>query len=283
MDDSDPLADPVGDVDGGAEAESSPEYDGAPPSALELLADAEKPLRASLQGATQALGLPEPVVVVDDLLGTPADERFARSAHRYAERFGDPSLLSDPATLSTALEALPVSDPVGRGVRVVVRLTGQLEGELLAAATDAPEDPEPYLTVAVASRRLREVAFDVGTVYEAGEGADGDLQHLLSAGLGLTARLLAIARDVEGTDSDGAEWLPTLARDVVRSGYNREAAMGVPPSTVPAAKSDAELRRIVRLRGAVAAAESLDMEAEEAAALVDESPQVVAAALDRLD
>lgn len=301
------------------------------PAPTEILGDAEHPFRATLQGATRALGLPEPAVLVDDLLATPADERFARSARRYAERFGDASVVDDPAALSGAVEGLPVSDPVEQGVRTVVRVTGQLEGELVATGVEAaervgpesghtpPAGPEAYLALAVAARRLRAVALDVGEVYEAEAATDGDLQHLLSAGLALTARLLDLAptsaavedgsapdddasEGEDGEDSEGAEdtddaagdgetddeetppvdpdeWLPVVARDVVRAGYHRETARGTPPSTVPAAKTDAELRRIVRLRGALAAVDAFDVSTESAAALVDESPAAVEALL----
>ncbi len=305
------------------------ELDEPLPAPTEILGDAEHPFRATLQGATRALGLPEPAVLVDDLLATPADERFARSARRYAERFGDASLVEDPAALSAAVEGLPVSDPVEQGVRTVVRVTGQMEGELVATGVEAaeragpesghtpPAGPEAYLALAVAARRLRAVALDVGEVYESDGATDGDLQHLLSAGLALTARLLDLAPTSaavedgsapddaaasEGEDSedsedaedaageaeaddegippvDPGEWLPVLARDVVRAGYHRETARGTPPSTVPAAKTDAELRRIVRLRGALAAVDAFDVSTESAAALVDESPAAVEALL----
>jgi len=285
------------------------------PAPTELLSDAEHPFRATLQGATRALGLPEPAVIVEDLLATPADERFARSARRYADRFGDPSLVEDPMALAEATEALPVSDPVEQGVRTVVRVTGQLEGELVATGVEAghrrgpesghtpPADPEAYLALAVAARRLRDVALDVGEVYDAGGALDGDLQHLLSTGLALTARLLALAPPSEATESEESEgstdsdaedgdendpsrapespdeWLPVLARDVVRAGYHRETANGTPPSTVPAAKTDDELRRIVRLRGALAAIDAFDVGPTEAADLIDEPPEAVQALL----
>lgn len=307
MDDSDPPEAP--------DAEPSPPaFEDDPPAPTALLGEATTPLRATLQGATRALSLPEPAVLVDDLLATPGDERFARSARRYADRFGDGGTLDDPAALATALDTLPVADPVERGVNVVVRMTGQLEGELLTAAVAADDAGAPtttvegHLALAVAVRRLREIALDVGTVYEAGGASEGDLGQLLSAALGLTARLLDLAPDppAEGAGEEAGEsseaepeaaaeassappveyedpavWLPTLARDVVRAGYNREAAMGSPPSTVPAAKSDEELRRIVRLRGVAAVIDAEAAEPSRAAALVDASPAAVDALLEK--
>jgi len=301
MDDSDTPAPAAEDADGG------PGFADDPPAPLALLADAVDPLRATLQQATGAFGLPEPAMFVGDVLATPPDERFARSARRYAERFGDGALLSDPERLTALTADLPVADPVGRAVRVVVRIAGQLEGELLAAAPETPADAEPYLALAVAARQLRDLALDVGETFDAGGGADGDLAHLLSATLALTARLLELAPGdaptADGTgeqlDDEGEQpgdqaehaaeeveltpedWLDTVARDVVRAGYHRESAMGATPSTVPAAKSDAEIRRIVRLRGAAAAVDVLDLDPAGAAALVDESPATVEALLDR--
>jgi len=274
MDDADPPDD--------AAAGEPPDFDGDPPEPLALLSDAVDPLRATVRQGTQVFGLPEPSVLAADVLATPAEERFARCARRYAEQFGDGAALSDPERLSRMVAALPAEQPIGRTVRVVARVTGQLEGELLAAAPDAPADAEAYLALAVAARRLRELVLDLGETFEAGEGAPGDLAHLLSATLALTARLFDLAPgeaprvdpvedeatvesgSADATDAQGGgrddgpdrealepeDWLDTLARDVVRAGYHREAALGEPPSTVPAAKSDAELRRIVRLRGA---------------------------------
>jgi hypothetical protein len=308
MDESDPPAPST-------ESDDRPDFAGDPPAPLALLADAVDPLRATLQQATRALGLPEPAMLVGDVLAIPGDERFARSARRYAEQFGDGALLSDPERLSALAGEFPAEEPVGRAVRVVVRVSGQLEGELLAAASEAPDDAEAYLSLAVAARRLRELALDLGETFEAGGGAEGDLAHLLSATLALTARLLDLApgeaptveaddeADLEGpedpetkADLGGPEdpedsenhavppredWLDALARDVVRAGYHREAAMGAPPSTVPAAKSDEELRRIVRLRGAGAVVDLLDADAETAAALVGETPGAVRTLLAR--
>jgi len=319
MDESDPPSPSPG-------TDDSPDFGGDPPTPRSLLADAVDPLRATLKQATGALGLPEPAMLVGDVLATPADERFARCARRYAEQFGDGALLSDPERLSTMAAEFPTEEPVGRAVRVIVRVTGQLEGELLAAAVEAPEDAEPYLALAVAARRLRELALDLGEVFEAGGGADGDLAHLLSATLALTARLLDLAPgeaptvetddegdegadegdtareetaarpsdiadddggppDADSTSDDDAPpreaWLDTLARDVVRAGYHREAAMGAPPSTVPAAKSDEELRRIVRLRGAGAVTDVLDADFAAAAELAGESAEAVEALLAR--
>jgi hypothetical protein len=308
MDESDPPAPST-------ESDDRPDFAGDPPAPLALLADAVDPLRATLQQATGALGLPEPAMLVGDVLAIPGDERFARSARRYAEQFGDGALLSDPERLSALAGEFPAEEPVGRAVRVVVRVSGQLEGELLAAASEAPDDAEAYLSLAVAARRLRELALDLGETFEAGGGAEGDLAHLLSATLALTARLLDLApgeaptveaddeADLEGpedpetkADLGGPEdpedsenhavppredWLDALARDVVRAGYHREAAMGAPPSTVPAAKSDEELRRIVRLRGAGAVVDLLDADAETAAALVGETPGAVRTLLAR--
>jgi hypothetical protein len=320
MDESDPPAPST-------ESDDRPDFAGDPPAPLALLADAVDPLRATLQQATGALGLPEPAMLVGDVLAIPGDERFARSARRYAEQFGDGALLSDPERLSALAGEFPAEEPVGRAVRVVVRVSGQLEGELLAAASEAPDDAEAYLSLAVAARRLRELALDLGETFEAGGGAEGDLAHLLSATLALTARLLDLApgeaptveaddeADLEGpedpetkadlggpedpetkADLGGPEdpedsenhavppredWLDALARDVVRAGYHREAAMGAPPSTVPAAKSDEELRRIVRLRGAGAVVDLLNADAETAAALVGETPGAVRTLLAR--
>jgi hypothetical protein len=314
MDDADPPED--------AAAGEPPDFDGDPPTPLELLADASDPLRATLRQGTQVFGLPEPAVLAGDVLATPADERFARCARRYAEQFGDGAALSDPERLSRMVAQLPAEQPIARTVRVVARVTGQLEGELLAAAPDAPEDAEAYLALAVAARRLRELVLDLGETFEAGEGAEGDLAHLLSATLALTARLFDLAPgeaprvepaddeapaagedadasdEPEGNDAsdrDGVDraddasrealepedWLDTLARDVVRAGYHREAATGDPPATVPAARSDAELRRIVRLRGAAAAVDALEVDAETAAALVGEAPAALSALLER--
>lgn len=325
MDDADPPDPPDPSEPPAFEDDLPSELDEPLPAPTELLGDAEHPFRATLQGATRALGLPEPAVLVEDLLATPADERFARSARRYADRFGDSSLVEDPAALADAVESLPVSDPVEQGVRTVVRVTGQLEGELVATGVEAghrtgpasghtpPADPEAYLSLAVATRRLRDVALDVGAVYDGGGAVEGDLQQLVSAGLGLTARLLSLAPvseateaeapidetdgtedadededgaeddDTTGPPEDPAEWLPVVARDVVRAGYHRETAMGTPPSTVPAAKSDDELRRIVRLRGALAAIDAFDVGPTEAAGLIDESPEAVQALLNRRD
>ncbi|WP_135820796.1 hypothetical protein [Halostella litorea] len=288
-------------------AADGPDFAGDPPAPLSVLADAVEPLRATLQQVTGAFGLPEPAMLVEDVLATPPDERFARCARRYAEQFGDGALLSDPERLAALADDLPIADPVGRAVRVVVRITGQLEGELLAAASEVPADAEPYLVLAVAARRLRELALDVGETFDAGGGAEGDLAHLLSATLALTARLLELApgdvptadgaaegeaddesqpdgrsqHDTETADLDPEDWLDTVARDVVRAGYHRESAMGATPSTVPAAKSDAEVRRIVRLRGAAAAADVLDLDPAGAAALVDEPAAAVETLLDR--
>lgn len=308
MDESDPPAPST-------ESDDRPDFAGDPPAPLALLADAVDPLRATLQQATRALGLPEPAMLVGDVLAIPGDERFARSARRYAEQFGDGALLSDPERLSALAGEFPAEAPVGRAVRVVVRVSGQLEGELLAAASEAPDDAEAYLSLAVAARRLRELALDLGETFEAGGGAEGDLAHLLSATLALTARLLDLApgeaptveaddeadpedpeepetqADLEGPEDPEdpenhavpprEDWLDALARDVVRAGYHREAAMGAPPSTVPAAKSDEELRRIVRLRGAGAVVDLLDADAETAAALVGETPGAVRTLLAR--
>ncbi|WP_256297327.1 hypothetical protein [Haloarchaeobius salinus] len=241
-----------------------------PTPAEDVLAAGLSPLLSLGSQASGALGLPEPTVLADDVLSRPADERFRSSASRYADRFDVPLLDSDG--LSDAEDDLPVDDPLGTAAETVVRNAGRWQGQLLAQLVYEPDDPDPYLALAVLLERLERAA--VGT--KAAHETDADTEHLLSTGLAVLARLVSLL-ETDASVDDGTY------RDAVLASYHVEVATGGEPRFDPTERTDAECRRIVRLQGALLAFDTFDRPADEVAALTGVGPEAILAAIGRRD
>ncbi|WP_435346849.1 hypothetical protein [Haloarchaeobius sp. HRN-SO-5] len=255
--------------------------DDAPPDSLsdreptppeDVLAAGLSPMLSLARQGTGAVGLPEPGVLADDVLSRPREERFRETASEYADRFG--VSLSDPDALGTLGEDLPVDDPLETVVRTVVRNAGRWQGQLLAQLLAEPDDPEPYLGLAILLERLERAALDARQARETG---DGDLAHLLSTGLAVLARLVALV------ESESAVVDDEVYRDVVAASYHLEVATGSDPAFDPDARSDADCRRIVRLQAAMLAFDTFDRPADEVAALTGVQTEALLAAIGRRD
>ncbi|WP_440989327.1 hypothetical protein [Haloarchaeobius baliensis] len=238
--------------------------------AEDVLAAGLSPLLSLGSQAAGALGLPEPTVLADDVLSHPPEERFRTSASRYADRFDVPLLAPDG--LSDAGEDLPVDDPLGTAVETVVRNAGRWQGQLLAQLVYEPDDPEPYLALAVLLERLERAAVGAKAAHE----TDADTAHLLSTSLAVLARLVSLVESDGGVDDD-------TYRDAVLASYHVELATGGEPRFDPDGRTDAECHRIVRLQGALLAFDTFDRPADEVAALTGVGPEAILAAIGRRD
>lgn len=254
----------AGDATGDAAVDREP----TPPVAV--LAAGLSPLLSLGSQASGALGLPEPTVLADDVLSLPPEERFPHSVRRYADRFDVPLL--DPAALAGDDDP-PVEDPLGTAVETVVRNAGRWQGQLLAQLLHDPDDPDPYLALAVLLERLERAAVAAKEGHEAGTH---DVEHLLSTALAALARLVALV-DGETTVDDATY------RDAVRASYHVEVATGGEPRFDPAERTDAACRRIVRLQGALLAFDTFDRPADEVGALTGVEPAAIRAAVGRRD
>jgi hypothetical protein len=241
-----------------------------PTPAETVLAAGLSPLLSLGSQASGALGLPEPTVLATDVLSHPAEERFRSSARRYADRFDVPLL--DPEGLSDAGEELPVEDPLGTAAETVVRNAGRWQGQLLAQLVYEPDDPDPYLALAVLLERLERAAVGAKEAHETG----ADTEHLLSTSLAVLARLVSLVETDAHVDDD-------TYRDAVLASYHVEVATGGEPRFDPAERTDAECRRIVRLQGALLAFDTFDRPADEVAALTGVGPDAILAAIGRRD
>lgn len=237
-----------------------------------VLAAGLSPLLSLAQQASGAVGLPEPAVLADDVSSLPPEERFRSSASRYADRFDVPLL--DPAGLAAAGEDLPVDDPLGTAVETVVRNAGRWQGQLLAQLVEGPDDPDPYLALAVLLARLERTAIAAKEGHETGEY---DLDHLFSTGLAVLAGLVTLVEDESAVVDDGT------VRDAVLASYHVEVATGGDPSFDPAERSDADCRRIVRLQGALLAFDTFDRSVAEVGELTGVGAEPLLAALERRD
>lgn len=235
-----------------------------------VLAAGLSPLLSLGSQAAGALGLPEPTVLADDVLSHPPAERFRSSASRYADRFDVPLLDADG--LVDAEGDLPVDDPLGTAVETVVRNAGRWQGQLLAQLVYEPEDPDPYLALAVLLERLERAAVGAQAAHE----TDADTEHLLSTSLAVLARLVSLVETDATVDDD-------TYRDAVLASYHVEVASGGEPRFDPAERTDAECRRIVRLQGALLAFDTFDRPADEVAALTGVGPEAILAAIGRRD
>ncbi|MFD1646245.1 hypothetical protein [Haloarchaeobius litoreus] len=238
--------------------------------AEDVLAAGLSPLLSLGSQAAGALGLPEPTVLADDVLSRPPEDRFRSSASRYADRFDVPLLAADG--LSDAGDDLPVDDPFVTAVETVVRNAGRWQGQLLAQLVYEPDDPDPYLALAVLLERLERAAVGAKAAHETGS----DTEHLLSTGLAVLARLVSLVETDATVDDD-------TYRDAVLASYHVEVATGGEPRFDPAERTDPECRRIVRLQGALLAFDTFDRPADEVAALTGVGPEAILAAIGRRD
>lgn len=257
-------------ADAGAPVDDA-DLDRTPTPPTEVLAAGLSPLLSLGSQAAGALGLPEPTVLAEDALSRPAEERFRSSAAHYAERFDVPLL--DPDGLADAGEDLSVDDPLGTAVETVVRNAGRWQGQLLAQLVHEPEDPDPYLALAVLLERLERAAVAAAESHDADPNDTG---HLLSTALAVLARLVSLVEADAAVDD-------VTYRDAVLASYHVEVATGGEPRFDPDGRSDAECRRIVRLQGALLAFDTFDRPADEVGALTGVGPEALLAAIGRRD
>ncbi|WP_439026950.1 hypothetical protein [Haloarchaeobius sp. DT45] len=262
-----------------AHEETQPPVAQEPVPAITVLAEGLRPMLDLATSATGSFGLPEPMVLADDVLSLSPEERFRESASRYANRFGVGGL-TDPESLDALAADLPISDPLQTGVRTVVRNAGRWQGQLLAQLLAEPDDPGEYLALVVLLERLERTALAVQTRREtetSDEASADDLPYLLSTTLAILARLVRLVTDEDASIDD------EVYLDAVLASYHLESASGSRPESDPMEKRAPERRKIVHLQGAMLAADTLDLPADQVAELTGVDPALLVAAVGHRD